>query len=221
MTIIEETYNWARTPARRKKTEVIILHHAAGHGTEQDIHRRHLAQGWPGIGYHFYVRQSGEICRGRPEDRVGTHTANHNSNSIGICFEGNFEQETMCAAQYEAGVELLGYLAGKYGELPILRHRDYNATACPGRNFPFEQMKEDIVARYNKLKDIPDKYHFRDIIDMLMTAGVINGDGSDANGNNDVIDLSHDMVRMLIFNYNAGCYDEAIRAAGCDPEVYR
>ncbi len=76
-------------------------------------------------------------------------------------------------------------------------------------------------ARYNKLTDIPENYDFRNIINMLMDAGAIAGDGSDPDGNDDVIDLSQDMVRMLIFNYRAGCYDEKIRETGYDPDLYK
>lgn len=80
---------------------------------------------------------------------------------------------------------------------------------------------EDDVIRYNRLSDIPETSHFRDIIDLLMDAKVINGDGSDKTGNNDVIDLSHDMVRMFVFEYRAGVYDEAIEKAGKDPDIYK
>lgn len=90
-------------------------------------------------------------------------------------------------------------------------------------NHPTEENKEedDEVVRYERLGNIPTGSHFRDIVDDLMTAGIIAGDGSDPDGNNDVIDLSHDMVRMLIFNYRAGVYDEAMRAAGVDPGRYK
>lgn len=82
-----------------------------------------------------------------------------------------------------------------------------------------EEDEEDMV-RYNKLSDIPESCNFRNIVDDLMTAGIITGDGSDPDGNDDVIDLSHDMVRMLIFNYRAGVYDERIEAAGIKPQRY-
>lgn len=154
MTIIEETYDWAWTPEIRKSTEVIILHHMAGNGTAQDIHRIHRGNGWAGIGYHFFVRKDGSIYRGRPENRIGTHTAGHNYNSIGVCFEGNFEKDTMNTEQFNAGVELLEYLLDKYGDIPVKRHKDFNATACPGKNFPFGQMKEDACMtqeKFNKM----------------------------------------------------------------------
>ena len=36
-----------------------------------------------------------------------------------------------------------------------------------------------------------------------------------------MIDLSHDMVRMFVFEYRAGVYDEAIEKSGNDPDVYK
>ena len=72
--------------------------------------------------------------------------------------------------------------------------------------------EDDNMVRYKYLKDVPDK--FRPIIDHLMTAGIIQGDGSDSTGNGDVIDLSHDQVRTLVFVYRGGGFDRKLRAAG-------
>ena len=84
---------------KRTKTNLIVLHHAAAKSCSvQDVHRWHLDRGWSGIGYHFFVRKDGTVWRGRPEDRVGAHTVNYNSRSIGICFEGNFELEPILKA---------------------------------------------------------------------------------------------------------------------------
>lgn len=55
-------------------TRRIILHHAAAVTcTPQQVHQWHLANGWTGIGYHFFVRKDGTVYRGRPEDTVGAH----------------------------------------------------------------------------------------------------------------------------------------------------
>ena len=88
MQIIEMTYPWAGTLAKRGVTRRIILHHAAAVTcTARQIHQWHLANGWAGIGYHFFVRKDGRVYRGRPEDTVGAHAGNNNYDSIGICFE--------------------------------------------------------------------------------------------------------------------------------------
>lgn len=84
---------------------------------------------------------------------------------------------------------------------------------------PEEEKEEDDVVRYQYLKEIPNEYGFRDIVDRLMTAGIVGGDGSDPTGNGDVIDLSHDMVRQLVFEYRGGAFDRRLMAEGLDPAV--
>ena len=70
---------------------------------------------------------------------------------------------------------------------------------------------------YKYLTDVPEK--FRPIIEQLMNAGIIRGDGSDPTGNGDVIDLSHEQVRTLVFVYRGGGFDAGLRAAGMAPAV--
>lgn len=83
-----------------------------------------------------------------------------------------------------------------------------------------EELKEDEdVVRYERLKDIPNNNGFRDIIEQLMDAGILGGDGSDKTGNNDVIDLSHDMVRNLVLEYRGGAFDRKFKAVGMEPVV--
>lgn len=77
--------------------------------------------------------------------------------------------------------------------------------------------KEDKPMTYKYLKDVPEK--FRPTIDQLMTAGIIQGDGSDPTGNGDVINLTHEQVRTLIFVYRGGGFDAKLRAAGLIPAV--
>ena len=124
MEILEQTYTWAAPLTRRSVTRRIILHHAAAVTcTAQQIHQWHLANGWAGIGYHFFVRKDGRIYRGRPEDTVGAHAGNNNYDSIGICFEGSFDREQMNEVQRTAGAELVAYLKQKYG---IIERENYN-----------------------------------------------------------------------------------------------
>ena len=144
MNIIEVTYRFAKPLYRRSATDYIIIHHEAGSGqTPQSIHAQHIAQGWAGIGYHYYVRKDGTVYRGRPENTIGTHCPSRNFDSIGVCFEGNFENETMGAAQYNAGVSLLCDILTRYPSAKIGKHKDFYATACPGKNFPFAKMVAD------------------------------------------------------------------------------
>jgi N-acetyl-anhydromuramyl-L-alanine amidase AmpD len=138
--IIETNLNFKSNHSiRNGKVTGIVLHHAAANGSVEDVHRCHLNNGWSGIGYHFYVRKNGKVYRGRPENWFGGHTVGHNE-KIGICAEGNFEVETMCEAQKNALAELITYLYGKYGKVTVYRHRDLDSTACPGKNYPFNEI---------------------------------------------------------------------------------
>lgn len=77
--------------------------------------------------------------------------------------------------------------------------------------------KEEEVVTYKYLKDVPEK--FRPIIDKLMTAGIIQGDGSDPTGNGDVINLTYEQIRTLVFVYRGGGFDAKLRAAGLPTAV--
>ena len=154
MKIIEKTYKWANGLTKRKRTDEMILHHAAAKNcTADDIHSWHLARGWSGIAYHFLVRKDGSIYRGRPEDKIGGHTSGHNSYSIGICFEGDFEKEIMSDSQKKAGTELVAYLKNKYKISKVVKHKEYGNTACPGKNFPFNEIANGTVNNTNNNVD--------------------------------------------------------------------
>ncbi len=87
----------------------------------------------------------------------------------------------------------------------------------------FDLKEEENMLRYERLSDIPNNWdkegNPRATIEKLMNAGILNGDGSDRSGNDDIIDLSHDMVRTLILEYRGGAFDRALIKAGFDPAV--
>nr|DAI23019.1 MAG TPA: endodeoxyribonuclease I [Caudoviricetes sp.] len=142
MNIISKNLTFREVLQKRKSTKYIILHHAAATKCSvEDIHRWHLNNGWAGIGYHFLVRKDGSVYCGRPEDTIGAHTYGSNSISIGICFEGNFENERMTDAQKKAGQQLVYELKKKYPRVQIKKHNDFGRTACPGKYFPFNEIK--------------------------------------------------------------------------------
>jgi N-acetyl-anhydromuramyl-L-alanine amidase AmpD len=139
----------------RSSTKRIIVHHSASVGDEDaaTIHRWHLGQGWAGIGYHYVIRKSGEIQRGRPEGAVGAHAGTAgNPNSIGVCLVGNFEQTPPEGAQLQSLVWLIRDVSERYGSLTIIGHRDVMATACPGRLFPWDRLKELLAGSAQKVK---------------------------------------------------------------------
>lgn len=146
MNIIETNLDFSNL-SKRSTTNRIILHHTgvAVEQTVEVIHNYHKnSLGYAGIGYHFYIRKNGEIYRGRPEDTVGAHAYGSNNDSIGICFEGNFEEEQMTEGQIKSGKELVNYLKEKYNINKVQMHRDVNQTSCPGKNFKYDEIVAEI-----------------------------------------------------------------------------
>lgn len=144
--IIETNLSF-KSMSKRLRTTRIILHHAAAKScTAEQIHQWHLNNGWSGAGYHFLVRKDGNIYRLRPENKVGAHASGSNSDSLGVCFEGDFMTESMGETQRKAGAELVSYLKSKYGISKVQRHKDVCATDCPGVNFPFSEIANNTTS---------------------------------------------------------------------------
>ena len=157
MKIIETNLSF-RAMDKRSFTEQIVCHHSGVTvlQTVETIHNYHKnTNGWSGIGYHFYVRKNGKVYRGRPENTVGAHCVGANYNSIGICFEGNFDKEKMGDAQVKAGQELVAYLKKKYGISKVKKHNDFGNTDCPGKNFPMDIIKDSTSC---SAKEEPSKH---------------------------------------------------------------
>ncbi len=147
MNIIETNLKFTSKLSNRSQTNYIILHHRAGNGDVTSIHTQHINQDYAGIGYHYYIRKDGSIYAGRPVGTIGAHCLNYNDKSVGICFEGNFETENMCEVQKKAGAELVKYLKSIYPSAVVSRHKDMNATSCPGKNFPYDEIICDNVPK--------------------------------------------------------------------------
>ena len=92
----------------------------------------HRQRGWKlGIGYHYVIRRNGEIEPGRPEWMIGAHCLNHNSHSIGVCYEGGLDirgqpADTRTPEQKAAMRQLLEDLHRRYPQAVIVGHHDLN-----------------------------------------------------------------------------------------------
>lgn len=150
MEIIETNLSFNSNMSERKTTKRGIFHNS-GTTVRQAvdiIHNYHKnTRGYAGIGYHFYIRRDGSIYRGRPENMQGAHAYGANSDSIGICFEGNLNEEYLTKEQIEAGRCLVSYLKGKYGNIEFTEHRKVCNTSCPGKNFNIEEIVTATVAK--------------------------------------------------------------------------
>ena len=90
-----------------------------------------------GVGYHYVIRRDGSIEKGRPEWMVGAHCVNHNSYSIGVCYEGGLDEngeaaDTRTKEQKIAMRQLLEDLHERYPRAIIVGHHDLNrGKKCP------------------------------------------------------------------------------------------
>lgn len=169
MKIIEKKYKWNGNLSKRRTTKYIVIHHAAAKkSAPDDIHSWHLHRGWLGIGYNFVVTKDGSVYTGRPIDCVGAHTTGYNSVSVGICFEGNFEEEHMSEIQKNAGIELVSHLKGIYPYAEVKKHKEFEATGCPGKYLPFDEIAKGVtktnVQELTTVNDIVWELHHRGIM---------------------------------------------------------
>ena len=135
-----EKLNYTNEPNR------IIVHHSAKTGlTAQEINAMHKARGWAGIGYHFYIRKDGTIYEGRPTNAIGAHASNNNINTLGVCLEGNFEEEKIEDIQLESIIKLSTYLSLRYPIESVIRHGDVKSTLCPGKNIDVKDLEKRII----------------------------------------------------------------------------
>lgn len=134
-------------PYGTNNPQYLILHHADMNGSVLDVNRVHLDRGFWEIGYNYYVRKDGSIWQGRPENCEQANCYNYNTNSVSICAEGNFMEDTMSDAQKQAIIEVGRWIEGRYGnKLQVKGHKELQATDCPGTNYPLSEIKSAIVA---------------------------------------------------------------------------
>lgn len=134
----------------RELNEIIIHSTATPKGMNvgaKNIDFWHKNRGFDCIGYHYVVKLSGVIEKGRPDEIAGAHCKYRNAKSIGVCYVGGVgtngePQDTRTQAQKFALENLLKELLKKYPTIKkITSHCDYHDTACPSFNATEEYKK--------------------------------------------------------------------------------
>lgn len=171
MKIIEETYNWMNTNFKEHKPNAIVVHHALSQScTAQNVHSWHLARGWKGIAYHYFIRKDGSVYRGRKEKHKGGHLLSaENNNTLGICLEGCYTDYVVNGkvlteiavpdAQMNSLILLVKDIKTRWAIKAIKKHADYPSAKkegkdCPGKYFPWERfinLLSDPVAQYKAI----------------------------------------------------------------------
>lgn len=133
--------NSRKPQAAGRRIEKVILHCSATRkGLDigvNTIRQWHLARGWKDVGYHWVIKIDGTLQAGRDESVAGSHTQNHNANSIGICYvggmdpNGNKAMDTMTKAQEYTLMKLIGEIRERHGWVTVHGHNEFANKACP------------------------------------------------------------------------------------------
>ena len=116
-----------------RKINLIVIHCTAWRCTStltpQQLERMHLANGWSGCGYHYYITRDGRIHPMRPISAVGAHAKGYNTNSIGVAYEGGLDAngkpaDTRTPMQILSLRMLLQALVRTFPGTRICGHRD-------------------------------------------------------------------------------------------------
>ena len=115
--------------------------------TVQALETSHRKRGFNGIGYHYYIRQSGEVINTRPLSRIGAHAKGNNRYSIGICYEGGLDKDgkpkdTRTPEQRATLHRLVNELLIRFPRCKVCGHRDLSPDLNHnGKIEPYEWTK--------------------------------------------------------------------------------
>lgn len=142
----------------------LVVHHSgieAGNAKAYDgAHRRRGMEN--GLAYHFVIgngRDSGdgqiEVGPRWTRQIYGGHVRSEamNEHGIGICLVGNFEKRSPGKRQLASLYALLDHLRGaglpgaSVAKVTVHRWVDRNHTVCPGRKFPYSELKRRYGAK--------------------------------------------------------------------------
>jgi hypothetical protein len=141
-------------------TAIVIHHSASEHDGAASIDQYHrINNGWDELGYHFVIGNGSESGDGQIEvgsrwikQKHGAHAKTpdnyYNDHGVGICLIGNFEDHPPTPAQMRALARLVRFLMAQTGipATEIYGHSDLKATACPGRFFPLDRFRREMMA---------------------------------------------------------------------------
>lgn len=200
---------------RGQKIKYIVIHYTAGDGDTAENNGAYFATNAVGASAHWFVDENYALLS-VPEEYIAYHCGNsvyrhpecRNTNSIGIelCSEKDrdgvyyFTTKTILNA-----VQLTRELMKRYRVPPenVIRHFDVTGKECPA---PFvgagieqwQEFKEMIaMVKYDRLEELPE--WAKPAVEKLVQKGYLKGTDTG-------LDLSQDMVRMLVILDRTGVF---------------
>lgn len=109
----------------------ITIHHWGVEGQRYENVANFLSRRGGNTSAHFVVEAGRAACLVSPE-----HAAWHAGSAAGNATTIGIEcRPEMSDADFQSLVELVVYLEGIYGDMKIYGHKDWSATACPGKYY--------------------------------------------------------------------------------------
>jgi hypothetical protein len=124
----------------------IVFHHSlSDFGDANLIDDWHRQKGYKMIGYHFVITKFGVIEKGRSMKYQGAHAYRKNTDSIGVCFIGDFNKYPIKQVQIAAAAKLVFQLQALSKSIYIDFHVDSKKKVCPGVLFDRGHFKKRIL----------------------------------------------------------------------------
>ena len=142
--VVENDFEWNGEVKGGNVPDTIYIHHSVKNIEIQNIHTLHLENGWAGMGYHYFIDKAGIIYKGRDDEKIGAQAKNNNINSLGVCLQGDFEEDILEKVQRDSLLKLLRYLTLKNKIIDIRGHEEVTETLCPGENISVEELEKSL-----------------------------------------------------------------------------
>ncbi len=147
-------------PIDRSRWQSIVIHHSGSPaGDPQALHKRHVADGLDGLGYHFVLGNGNGMADGvinvshrwneqiPGQHAIGENAAWLNDRAIAICLIGNGDARPFTDVQVSRLVQLVQALQREFGISAnrVYLHRDVADVRSPGQYFPAASFREQLV----------------------------------------------------------------------------
>lgn len=124
----------------QRDVQYITIHHWGVNGQQFDVVRNFLCTNTTPTSAHFVVQAGLVACIVDPDD-AAWHAGNARGNAQSIGIECHPEATD---GDYQTIGELVAYLRGIYGDVPLVPHNYWTSTACPG---DYDLGRIDSIAR--------------------------------------------------------------------------
>ncbi len=96
--------------------------------------------------FHYYINRKGTLFKCHDDWLETNHFAGNNDKSLGVCLQGNFNDEYATPEQLAGLTNLLLYLKNihQVASNNIIKHTDTKTSKCPGKNIDLQAVRQHL-----------------------------------------------------------------------------